>query len=100
MSDLDSLRENMADGPLAPIVGLIAAIEVGQQTDTSLGLWLKEVSAEIVKLWEDSAERRDELHAVSNRLEALTRAVTTAPTEVAQRGYLHLQRDVLGDDVA
>lgn len=40
---------------------------------------------QIAGLWADSAERRDELHAVSNRLESLTVAVTTDPAEVAEK---------------
>lgn len=55
---------------------------------------------ETAKMWQEIGELRDELLAVANRLEALTRAVTIAPAEVAQRGHLRLQRDVLGDDGA
>ena len=33
------------------------------------------VTVEITKLWGDVAELRDELHALANRVEALTRAV-------------------------
>jgi molecular chaperone GrpE (heat shock protein) len=40
---------------------------------------------ETAKLWQELAELRDELLAVANRVENLTRAVTTAPAEVAER---------------
>ena len=36
-------------------------------------------------LWRDLAEVRDDLHAVANRVENLTRALTTEPAEVAAR---------------
>lgn len=41
------------------------------------------------RLWADNAELRDELHAVANRLENLTRAITTEPAEVAQMVVNH-----------
>lgn len=41
------------------------------------------VNDQVAAVWADNAELRDELHAVANRLESLTRAVTTDPAEVA-----------------
>jgi uncharacterized coiled-coil protein SlyX len=41
------------------------------------------VNEQVAALWADNAELRDELHAVANRLENLTRAITTEPAEVA-----------------
>jgi len=43
------------------------------------------VNEQVAKLWEDNAELRDELHALANRVEALTRARLTEPAEVAER---------------
>jgi uncharacterized coiled-coil protein SlyX len=43
------------------------------------------VNEQVAALWADNAALRDELHAVANRLENLTRAITTEPTEVAER---------------
>jgi hypothetical protein len=43
----------------------------------------EEANRELTRLWADNAELRDEIHAVANRLENLTRAVTTDPAEVA-----------------
>ena len=40
---------------------------------------------ETAKLWQELAELREGLLAVSNRLEALTHAVTTDPAEVAAK---------------
>jgi hypothetical protein len=37
------------------------------------------------QLWADNAELRDELHALANRVETLTRARLTEPAEVAER---------------
>ena len=34
------------------------------------------ISREVERLWNDHAELRDDLHAVANRLEALTRAAS------------------------
>ena len=39
---------------------------------------------ENAKLWEDVSVLRDELHALANRVEALTRARLTEPAEVAE----------------
>jgi septal ring factor EnvC (AmiA/AmiB activator) len=38
---------------------------------------------ETAKLWQELAELRDEVLAVSNRLERLTQAVTASPEQVA-----------------
>jgi uncharacterized coiled-coil protein SlyX len=42
------------------------------------------VNDQVAALWADNAELRDELHAVANRVESLTRAVMADPAEVAQ----------------
>jgi hypothetical protein len=41
--------------------------------------------AEIDRLWRDNATLRDDLHALANRLEALTNFVVTDPAEVAEK---------------
>lgn len=41
------------------------------------------LAEQVGKLWKDQAELRDELHAVANRVESLTRAVMADPAEVA-----------------
>ena len=46
---------------------------------------LLEQSTQIDRLWADNAELRDELHALANRVEALTRARLAEPTEVAAK---------------
>jgi hypothetical protein len=48
---------------------------------------------ETAKLWQELGELRDELLAVANRVENLTRAVTTSPAEVARRGFIRLAED-------
>ena len=40
---------------------------------------------ETAKLWQEPGELRDEVLALSNRLENLTRAMTTHPADVAAR---------------
>ena len=48
---------------------------------------LLEQSTQIDRLWADNAELRDELHAVANRLENLTRAVAIRPgSDFTRRG--------------
>jgi cytochrome c556 len=72
MSDFTELREDFA--------GLAKALDSYSATTVRN---LLEQSRQIDKLWTDNAELRDELHGVANRLENLTRAVTTDPAEVA-----------------
>lgn len=83
MSEYEALRTD--------IDGLVSAME---RYAGSVGLFTEVATTEIKRLWADNAELRDELHAVSNRLENLTRAVTTAPAEVAQRGFVRLAADL------
>lgn len=85
MSDFDSLREDMAGTPMEPLLGIFGALETMQATDANLGRWAREISDEVVKLWDDRAALRDELHALANRVESLTRARLTEPAEVAER---------------
>lgn len=47
--------------------------------------FMNAVRADSEALWRDIAELRDELCAVANRVENLTRALTTEPAEVAER---------------
>lgn len=42
------------------------------------------VNEQVAQLWADNAELRDELHAVANRVESLTRGLLADPAEVAQ----------------
>jgi cytochrome c556 len=44
----------------------------------------EETEREFARLWADNAELRDELHALANRVESLTRAQLTEPAEVAE----------------
>jgi hypothetical protein len=76
MSEYEALRSDMADlgGAMSSYAG-----SVNRHADA--------VAAEFARLWADNAELRDELHAVSNRVEALTRAVMADPAEVADRVY-------------
>jgi hypothetical protein len=62
-------------GRLDIIGDVLKTLEAGVRTDESLGKWCDALSEHIGELWQDNADLRDELHAVANRLEALTRAV-------------------------
>lgn len=74
MSDFDSLREDFAAAFTA-----ISDYAQAQRRHAEV------VSAEVAALWADNAELRDELHALANRVETLTRAHLTEPAEVAER---------------
>jgi len=95
VTDYTDLRNSLAGTPLEPLTGLVAALETMQATDATLGGWLKETSAEVVKLWEANAEVRDEVHAVANRLENLTAFVTSNPAEVAAKIVTDANRQTL-----
>jgi long-subunit fatty acid transport protein len=62
------------------ILGVIQSMGAAHQAQQKLD---EAMAADLARLWADNAELRDELHAVANRLEALTRAITTEPAEVA-----------------
>lgn len=72
MSEYESLRED---------IGLVAASLASYSRAVSTHA--DAVDSAVKELWADQAELRDELHAVANRLEALTRGLTTEPAEVA-----------------
>ena len=59
------------------------------------------LAREIAKLWDGNAELRDDLHAVANRVESLTRALMASPADVAA-AIVHESnvRRISGDDVA
>jgi hypothetical protein len=71
---LEELRAELTGTPMEPLIGIFTVLETMTATDTNLARWVKDVSAEVTKLWDDNAELRDELHALSNRIEALTRS--------------------------
>ena len=48
-------------------------------------VYMDENTRQHKEVWSDIAALRDELHAVANRLENLTKAITTEPAEVAAR---------------
>jgi ABC-type transporter Mla subunit MlaD len=54
---------------------IIGAIEATSRTVSAVSRYQDGQTAEIERLWADNAALRDELHAVSNRVEALTRAL-------------------------
>lgn len=83
MSEYESLREDIA-----------AFAEQSKLARDMSVHHLLEQSRQIDKLWADNAALRDELHAVSNQLENLTRAVTTSPAEVVERGSIRLVDDL------
>jgi hypothetical protein len=73
---LEELRAELTGTPMEPLIGIFTVLETMTATDTNLARWAKDVSAEVTKLWDDNAELRDELHALSNRIEAVTRVIS------------------------
>ena len=74
MSEFESLRDDIA--------------AIGKALDgynTTAVHHLLEQSTQIDRLWADNAELRDELHALANRIETLTRARLVEPAEVAAK---------------
>lgn len=74
MSEYESLRTDLD--------GLAGSME---RYSGAVNIFSEAATREIKKLWADNAELRDDLHAVSNRLEALTSFVTSHPAEVAAK---------------
>jgi len=74
VSDFDSLREDFA-----------RAFDSIRHHADAQGRANASFATEIDRLWQDNAALRDELHAVANRLEALTSFVVTDPAEVAEK---------------
>ena len=73
MSDFDSLRED-----------LNVVMEAMNRYSGAVAHYVDVSSDQIRDLWADNAELRDELHALANRVESLTRARLTEPAEVAE----------------
>lgn len=72
MNDLEDFRESIA-----------STFEAVSAMGDAQRRFAEESDREIKRLWADNAELRDEINAVSNRLEALTRARLAEPAEVA-----------------
>ena len=64
MTDFDSLREDIA--------GIFDSVVRHSEAQNRLH---DAVLVQVDRLWQDNAELRDELHALANRVESLTRAV-------------------------
>jgi len=74
MTDYDDLRSDLHEA-VAAMSSYAAA--VNRKEDA--------VTVELERLWSDNAALRDEVHAVANRLEALTNFVVSDPAEVAAK---------------
>jgi ABC-type transporter Mla subunit MlaD len=72
MSDFEDFRESIART-------LESVVANGEATTR----FAEEAEREIARVWADNAALRDELHALANRVETLTRAHLTEPAEVA-----------------
>jgi len=80
VSDFGSLREDVP----AYVGPILKALESQRDLNEAWTRLFEAYSDEIASLWKDNAALRDELHAVANRVESLTRARLTEPAEVAE----------------
>jgi long-subunit fatty acid transport protein len=71
---------NSFDDLRGDILGVLTSMGAAHNAQQKLD---EAMAADIQRLWADQAEIRDEIHAVANRVEALTRGLTAAPAEVA-----------------
>ena len=54
---------------------VVNVLESQKGVNAAMTRAFEQVTAQVLELWQDNADLRDELHAVANRLEALTRAM-------------------------
>jgi hypothetical protein len=74
MSEYESLREDIA--------GIFSAFDLHATVQRRFN---DAVTVQHERLWSELAELRDEVHALSNRNQALTAFVTSNPGEVAAK---------------
>lgn len=73
----------LKDGVPEYVGGILSALESQRTLNETWERMFKAYMDELERVWADNAELRDELHAVANRVESLTRAVMADPAEVA-----------------
>jgi len=81
VSDFDSLREDLPEY----VGSILKALESQRDLNEAWTRLFEAYSDEIASLWKDNAALRDDVHAVANRVEALTAFVTSNPAEVAAK---------------
>jgi hypothetical protein len=84
VSEYESLRNDLEQ----------IAVMLGNYSST-VNRYVVAVDEDSRRLWDDNAALRDELHAVANRVENLTRALTTDPAEVAAKIVNDANRGIL-----
>ncbi len=75
----------LPQGTPAYVAPILNALEAQRKLNEA---WTRLSDAEaqqIAELWKDNAELRDEIHALANRIEALTNFVVSDPAEVAAK---------------
>ena len=75
----------LKDGVPEYVGDILSALESQRKLNEAWTRLFEAYSDEIAKLWKDQAALRDEVHAVANRLEALTSFVVSDPAEVAAK---------------
>ena len=76
---------DLKEGTPEYVGSILAALESQGRLNETWQQMFDAYTAEVSLLWEANAELRDELHALANRVETLTRARLTEPAETAAR---------------
>jgi hypothetical protein len=77
--------DELPEGTPPYVAAILRALEAHRHLNEAHERLSEAEAAQIEELWKDNAELRDDLHAVANRLETLTRAFTIDAAEVAQK---------------
>ena len=88
----------LPEGTPAYVAPIINALEAQRKLNEAWERLGEAMAAQIDELWRDRAALRDEVHAVANRVESLTRALTTEPAEVAARIVTDANRGIRDAD--
>jgi hypothetical protein len=70
-------------GRLDILGDVLEAVETNTRSVETLGRWHALLGEETIKLWQDNAALRDEMHALANRVESLTRVLASRTDHLA-----------------
>lgn len=62
---------------------VLEAIQAQRDLSVTLIRAIESITAKHLELWQDNADLRDELHALANRVESLTRVVASRTDHLA-----------------
>jgi len=85
----------LPDGTPEYVEHIVSALESQCKLNDAWQRMYSAYAEETERLWKDNSALRDDLHAVANRLEALTAFVTSNPAEVAAKIVTDANRGML-----